>query len=461
MARFNKIQTLQAIIQTGMVPVYYNKEVEIAKQVVKACYEGGVRAFEFTNRGDFAHEVFGELVKYAAKECPELVLGVGSIVDPATAALFIQLGANFVVGPLFNPEIAKICNRRLIPYTPGCGSVSEIGFAQETGCDLCKIFPGDVLGTKLVKGLLAPMPWSKLMVTGGVEPTQENLTSWIKAGVFCVGMGSKLFPSDKVAADMENKPFRDKGKLLFRPGGHGALIENLNDLDADVIFIKNIDNVVPDRLKEDTVTYKKLIAGVLVTLQKQVFEYLELLDGGKYTHAQLEEIIRFLQQTLCCRKLDIKDLEDADLVIYLRKKLNRPMRVCGMVKNVGEPGGGPFLAYNADGTVSLQILESSQIDMNDPVKKEMFEKGTHFNPVDLVCAVRDYKGNKFDLVKYVDKATGFISYKSKNGRELKALELPGLWNGAMSDWNTVFVEVPLSTFNPVKTVNDLLREQHQ
>ena len=267
--------------------------------------------------------------------------------------------------------------------------------------------------------------------------------------------------TDTVAADMENKPFRDNGKLLFRPGGHGALIENLNDLDADVIFIKNIDNVVPDRLKEDTVTYKKLIAGVLVTLQKQVFEYLELLDGGKYTHAQLEEIIRFLQQTLCCRKLDIKDLEDADLVIYLRKKLNRPMRVCGMVKNVGEPGGGPFLAYNADGTVSLQILESSQIDMNDPVKKEMFEKGTHFNPVDLVCAVRDYKGNKFDLVKYVDKATGFISYKSKNGRELKALELPGLWNGAMSDWNTVFVEVPLSTFNPVKTVNDLLREQHQ
>lgn len=267
--------------------------------------------------------------------------------------------------------------------------------------------------------------------------------------------------TDTVAADMENKPFRDKDKLLFRPGGHGALIENLNDLDADVIFIKNIDNVVPDRLKEDTVTYKKLIAGVLVTLQRQVFEYLELLDGGKYTHAQLEEIIRFLQQTLCCRKPDIKDLEDADLVIYLRKKLNRPMRVCGMVKNVGEPGGGPFLAYNADGTVSLQILESSQIDMNDPAKKEMFEKGTHFNPVDLVCAVRDYKGNKFDLVKYVDKATGFISYKSKNGRELKALELPGLWNGAMSDWNTVFVEVPLSTFNPVKTVNDLLREQHQ
>ena len=268
--------------------------------------------------------------------------------------------------------------------------------------------------------------------------------------------------TDTVAADMENKPFRDKdGKLLFRPGGHGALIENLNDLDADIVFIKNIDNVVPDRLKADTVTYKKLLAGVLITLQKQAFEYLELLDGGHYSHEQLETIIRFVQQQLRCRRTDLKELEDADLVIYLRKKLNRPMRVCGMVKNVGEPGGGPFLAYNPDGTISLQILESSQIDMNDPEKKAMFEKGTHFNPVDLVCAVRDYKGNKFDLLKHVDKATGFISYKSKNGKDLKALELPGLWNGSMSDWNTVFVEVPLSTFNPVKTVNDLLREQHQ
>lgn len=268
--------------------------------------------------------------------------------------------------------------------------------------------------------------------------------------------------TDTVAADMENNPFRDKdGNLLFRPGGHGALIENLNDLDADIVFIKNIDNVVPDRLKDETVTYKKLLAGVLVTLQKQAFSYLELLDGGHYSHSELEEIIRFVQQKLHCRNQEIKNLEDAELVIYLRKKLNRPMRVCGMVKNVGEPGGGPFLAYNADNTVSLQILESSQIDMNDPEKKAMFEKGTHFNPVDLVCAIRDYKGNKFDLLKHVDKATGFISYKSKNGKDLKALELPGLWNGSMSDWSTVFVEVPLSTFNPVKTVNDLLREQHQ
>ena len=279
--------------------------------------------------------------------------------------------------------------------------------------------------------------------------------------IYNVSFSEQKQSTDTVAADMNNEPFRDKGKLLFRPGGHGALIENLNDLDADVVFIKNIDNVVPDRLKDDTVRYKKLLAGVLVSLQKQAFDYLELLDSGQYTHEQILEVLHFLQKKLFCKNPETKNLEDAEQVNYLRNKLNRPMRVCGMVPNVGEPGGGPFLAYNPDGTVSLQILESSQIDMNDPAKKEMFVKGTHFNPVDLVCAVRDYKGHKFDLTAFVDKATGFISYKSKNGKELKALELPGLWNGAMSDWNTVFVEVPLSTFNPVKTVNDLLRDQHQ
>ena len=235
----------------------------------------------------------------------------------------------------------------------------------------------------------------------------------------------------------------------------------MNDLQADVVFVKNIDNVVPDPLKGDTVTYKQVLAGILVELQQKAFAYLRKLDSGDYSHADIEEIIRFVQQTLFCRREDVKELEDAELVIYLRKKLNRPMRVCGVVKNVGEPGGGPFLAYNSDGTVSLQILESSQIDTRNPEYVAMFKNGTHFNPVDLVCAVKDYKGNKFNLPDYVDRNTGFISYKSKNGKELKALELPGLWNGAMSDWNTVFVEVPLSTFNPVKTVNDLLREQHQ
>ncbi len=268
--------------------------------------------------------------------------------------------------------------------------------------------------------------------------------------------------TDTVAADMENQPFRDKNdRLLFRPGGHGALIENLNDVDADVVFIKNIDNVVPDSFKCSTVIYKKVIAGVLVTLQDKIFEYLRKIESGKYSHEEVEEMIHFLQDDLCIRNPETKFLEDAELILYIKGKLLRPLRVCGMVKNVGEPGGGPFLAVNPDGTVSLQVLESSQIDMNDPAKKAMFEKGTHFNPVDLVCAVRDYKGQKYNLPDYVDKNTGFISYKSKDGRELKALELPGLWNGAMSDWNTVFVEVPIETFNPVKTVNDLLRPEHQ
>ncbi len=200
MARFDKIAVMQKIGTTGMVPVFYHKDAEVAKQVIKACYEGGVRAFEFTNRGDFAHEVFAECVKFAALECPELALGVGSIVDAPTAALYIQLGACFIVGPLFNPDIVAVCNRRLIPYCPGCGTVSEIGRAQEMGCDLCKVFPGDVYGPAFVKGLMAPCPWSKIMVTGGVAPTQENLNAWVKAGVYCVGMGSKLFPSDKVKA---------------------------------------------------------------------------------------------------------------------------------------------------------------------------------------------------------------------------------------------------------------------
>ena len=196
--KFNKVQVITTMAETGMVPVFYHADVEVAKNVLKACYAGGVRAFEFTNRGDFAHEVFGELVKFAATACPEMILGVGSIVDPAAASLYIQLGANFVVGPLFNPEVAKICNRRLVPYTPGCGSVSEVGFAQESGCDLCKVFPGDVLGPNFVKGLKAPMPWSMLMVTGGVKPEVENLKAWFSAGVTCVGMGSNLFPADMI-----------------------------------------------------------------------------------------------------------------------------------------------------------------------------------------------------------------------------------------------------------------------
>ena len=200
MAKFDKLAVMQKIGETGMVPVFYHSNAETAKKVIKACYDGGVRAFEFTNRGDFAQEVFAECVKFAAKECPELALAIGSVVDAPTAALYIQLGACFVVGPLFNPDIVPVCNRRLVPYCPGCGTVSEIGKAQELGCDLCKLFPGDVYGPAFVKGMMAPCPWTKLMVTGGVAPTKENLTAWVKAGVYCVGMGSKLFPKEEVAA---------------------------------------------------------------------------------------------------------------------------------------------------------------------------------------------------------------------------------------------------------------------
>ena len=200
MAKYDKLQVLATMMETGMVPVFYHADAEVAKKVLKACYDGGVRAFEFTNRGDFAQEVFAELVKYANKELPGMIVGVGSVIDPATAALYIQLGANFVVGPLFNPAIAPVCNRRLIPYCPGCGTVSEVGAAQEAGCDVCKVFPGDVLGPAFVKGLRAPMPWSRLMVTGGVKPERANLEGWFKAGVTCVGMGSNLFPKDVVAA---------------------------------------------------------------------------------------------------------------------------------------------------------------------------------------------------------------------------------------------------------------------
>ncbi|MDR1092088.1 MAG: DUF4301 family protein, partial [Prevotella sp.] len=295
----------------------------------------------------------------------------------------------------------------------------------------------------------------------------EKLVRHVKSGLedkpdadYHVSFSVQKPSTDTIATDGNNEPFREDSVLLFRPGGHGALIENLNDLDADIVFIKNIDNTVPDKYKATETKYKKILAGVLVNTQSKIFEYLKLLDTGKYTHEELLKILYFLQNTLNVKNPDTKLLEDAELVLYLKRKLDRPCRVCGMVRNVGEPGGGPFLAVNHDGTVSPQILESSQVDMSDPVKREMFRSGTHFNPVDIVCGIKDYRGRSFNLKDYVDNNTGFISIKSKNGKQLKALELPGLWNGAMSDWNTIFVEVPIETFNPVKTVNDLLRDFH-
>ena len=267
--------------------------------------------------------------------------------------------------------------------------------------------------------------------------------------------------TDTIAADMNNAPFEEEGELLFRPAGHGALIENLNKVDADIVFIKNIDNVVPDHLKELTIRYKKGLGGLLMSVQNQVFSHLEKLERN-INEIELLEVEEFARKELMLSfKDDYGDLPFAEKVGYLQYLLHRPIRVCGMVPNTGEPGGGPFWVKEGDGSYSLQIVETSQFNPENPAAMEVLKSSTHFNPVDLICAFRDYAGRKFDLSKYVDAETGFITEKSKNGRSLQALELPGLWNGAMSNWITLFVEVPIETFNPVKTVNDLLREQHQ
>jgi hypothetical protein len=261
--------------------------------------------------------------------------------------------------------------------------------------------------------------------------------------------------TDTIAVTIDNKPFRtNEGKLLFRPGGHGALIENLNELNVSIVFIKNIDNVVPDYLKLQTVLYKKAIGGLLLKLRKNIFSFLYKIEKGENSNELKNEILEFY------KKYFHLSIEPEISLENLFKMLNRPIRVCGMVKNEGEPGGGPYW-IKANNTISLQIIESSQINSADDNQLNIFKQATHFNPVDLVCSMKDYKGNKFDLNCFIDPNTGFISKKSKDGIELKALELPGLWNGAMSDWNTIFVEVPIITFNPVKTINDLLRSEHQ
>jgi hypothetical protein len=272
--------------------------------------------------------------------------------------------------------------------------------------------------------------------------------------------------TDTIAVTPENEPFRENdGRLFFRPGGHGALLENLNNLDADLLFIKNIDNVVPDTLKKLIVDFKKALAGILLKYQERIFMYQKELNEKHYTALSstfLAEAAHFLEHTLSTKPADnLYYTEKETLSRYLQQKYNRPVRVCGMVWNEGEPGGGPFWAKNPDHTVSLQIVESSQINSENPRQAKIVQEATHFNPVDLVCAVKNYKGEKFNLPDFTDPATGFISHKSKDGKPLKALERPGLWNGAMSNWITLFVEVPIETFNPVKTVNDLLRIQHQ
>lgn len=276
-----------------------------------------------------------------------------------------------------------------------------------------------------------------------------------------ISLSEQKSSTDTIAAKPDNTPFRENGKLVFRPGGHGALIENLNELKSPVVFIKNIDNVVPDSQRDDTVHYKKALGGLLLTVRDKINGYLEKLESGRYTIENLREMIIFMHDTLNIRHEHMKLMDDSELALYIKNKFHRPIRVCGVVRNTGEPGGGPYITYDPDGSTSPQILESTQIDMNNSEYVDMMRHATHFNPVDLVCSLYDAEGRKFDLTKHVDHNTGFISSKSLHGHALKALELPGLWNGAMSDWNTVFVEVPASTFNPVKTVNDLLRPVHQ
>ena len=268
--------------------------------------------------------------------------------------------------------------------------------------------------------------------------------------------------TDTVAVDLKNRPFRtEEGELLFRPAGHGALIYNLNAIEDELVSIKNIDNVSNDRFLPVTAKYKKVLMGVALSLRDRIFGYLNALDtaGNTDCSALCDEIEKFLADELSITLPASASL--AERVAILRSKLDRPIRVCGMVRNQGEPGGGPFIVKSRDGSSNLQILESVQINMGDEASREMLAGATHFNPVDLVCCLRNYKGEKFNLLDYVDQDAGFISSKSYQGRELKALELPGLWNGSMSDWNTCFVEVPLETFNPVKVVLDLLRPAHQ
>ncbi|NDV21947.1 DUF4301 family protein [Desulfovibrio sp. JC022] len=269
--------------------------------------------------------------------------------------------------------------------------------------------------------------------------------------------------TDTVAVDMNNDVFRtDDGKILFRPAGHGALLDNLHKLRGDIVYLKNIDNIVPDSVKGDTLEYKKLLGGLLVRLQDQIFECLNMLENHNCSEFEVAAVAIFAVSHLSMQLPDnFGQMSLEDKVSMLRVRLSKPIRVCGMVKNEGEPGGGPFWVNGPDGFVSAQIVEKSQVDMSNPEQAAIVKKATHFNPVDLVCGMRSHRGEWYALKNFTDPETGFISTKSKDGRKLKAMELPGLWNGSMADWITVFVEVPLSTFSPVKTVNDLLKEEHR
>ena len=352
------------------------------------------------------------------------------------------------------PEVREVIER-----------INRFAFADE----LHRLTGGSSLPRRLIEGIVRDglgygrLPKALILFHKYPEGSRTALEEHLAEGaMYAVGAGRSVHihqkPStDTIAVNPDNTPFREGGRLLFRPAGHGALIENLNEIDADLVFVKTVDNVVPDRLKADTVASKETLGGLLLSLQEQAFEYLRETDGRVAENP--DEIAAFVTEKLY-RKLpaSFRDMTAERKTRYLRDMLDRPIRVCGMVRNEGEPGGGPFWVSEPDGGESLQIVESSQIA---PGQKELMARATHFNPVDVACGLKNYLGRRFDLRQWTDPQTGFISEKSQQGRPLRAMELPGLWNGAMARWNTVFVEVPISTFAPVKIVNDLLRPQHQ
>lgn len=410
---------------------------------------------EDSPHNEFLKKFFSEIEKFAF--FPELNATAVRLYGKSVNTLIKEKRFKDVVAALLNPEglnYGQLPKALLEFHKVFGGSRTALAEHLAEGAQYAKGKKGVVTVHFTVS------PEHRKLMEAKIEEIKGSMAG--KYGVeFDISMSEQKPSTDTVAALENGEPYREDDALFFRPGGHGALIENLNEINADVVFIKNIDNVVPDEKREVTNKFKKVIGGILVGLKQKADEYARLLAKGNPGKEKLDEIENFLQTNLHIKTSKLEELTEEERAKYLFSKLNRPMRVCGMVKNEGEPGGGPFIVIEKDGSTSLQILESSQINLDDKKAKAMLKESSHFNPVDLACAIKDYEGKPFHLPDFVDETTGFISSKSRKGIEFKALELPGLWNGAMSRWNTIFVEVPAETFNPVKTVNDLLRPAHQ
>jgi len=440
-----------AVIGDGIKPLSPEYAMEFASKYDKRCAQGKVQSIKFVPASGAATRMFKDLYDFINTgqlnpATEQVVLGIRHL---AFYEDLQELGIDF---PDPHKIVDAVVNTGLVYGTQPKGLVKFHNYPEGGRT---------ALEEHLVEGALYGMCGNNpVKIHFTVSPEHmEGFCSVVehkakqyqdKYGVrYEITYSVQESSTDTIAVDMNNQPLRySDGNLAFRPAGHGALIENLNNLDADIIFIKTVDNVVPDHLKADTVLYKKALAGLVLDLQEKIFAHVNAIDSGD---ADPGDIISFIECEIGYR------LPKSTSYEQLRSVLDRPLRVCGMVRNEGEPGGGPFWVNNDDGSKSLQIAESSQIL---PDQQYLIKQATHFNPVDLVCAVKDYRGRKFDLEQFVDLRTGFISKKSKDGVELKAQELPGLWNGAMANWNTVFIEVPISTFAPVKTISDLFRDQH-